>query len=128
MSEWMQRRWLVPAAWAIVALLLLTLMLREGTARWQAAQQWQALARSAASLQVQTRFSVEQLQQSAQAHSIVLDEVLAENHSWQIKGRAADDQGVQRWLLAVQREGVRPLRWLLEQGESGMSFELELHQ
>ncbi|CAK9890993.1 MULTISPECIES: type II secretion system protein GspM [Pseudomonas] len=126
MSEWMQRRWLMPAAWAIVALLLLTLLLREGTNRWQAAQQWQALARSAASLQVQTRLSTEQLQQSAQANSIVLSEVLAQNDSWQIKGRAADEQGMQRWLLAVQREGVRPLRWSLEQAESGMNFELEL--
>ncbi|MCP3749753.1 type II secretion system protein GspM [Pseudomonas sp. SBB6] len=128
MNEWIQRRWLLPAAWATVALLLLTLVMREGTARWQAAQQWQALARSAASVQVAARFSVEQLQQSAQANSIVLNEVLAEHHSWQIKGRAADEQSLQRWLLAVQGEGLRPLRWSLEQVESAMTFELELQQ
>ncbi|WP_327439823.1 type II secretion system protein GspM [Pseudomonas donghuensis] len=128
MSEWIQRRWLLPAAWATVALLLLTLVMREGTARWQAAQQWQALARSAASVPVDARFSVEQLQQSAQANSIVLNEVLAEKNSWQIKGRAVDEQGLQRWLLAVQREGLRPLRWSLEQAESAMNFELELQQ
>ncbi|CAM3912454.1 hypothetical protein D3C76_852200 [compost metagenome] len=128
MSQWMQRRWLLPAAWVTVGLLLITLMIREGTARWQDAQQWQALARSAAGLQVDARFSVEQLQQSAQANSIVLNEVLAEKNSWQIKGRAVDEQGLQRWLLAVQREGVRPLRWSLEQAESAMNFELELQQ
>ena len=128
MSAWLQRRWLMPAAWVMVGVLLVTLIVREGTARLQEARQWQALARTAASLQVQTRFSAEQLQQSAQAHSIALNEVLGENGTWQIKGRAADEQGVQRWLLAVQREGVRPLRWSLEQGESGMSFELELQQ
>ncbi|MEN5202687.1 type II secretion system protein GspM [Pseudomonas wadenswilerensis] len=128
MSQWMQRRWLLPAAWLTVGLLLITLMIREGTARWQDAQQWQALARSAAGLQVDARFSVEQLQQSAQANSIVLNEVLAEKNSWQIKGRAVDEQGLQRWLLAVQREGVRPLRWSLEQAESAMNFELELQQ
>lgn len=128
MSQWMQRRWLLPAAWVTVGLLLITLMIREGTARWQDAQQWQALARSAAGLQVDARFSVEQLQQSAQANNIVLNEVLAEKNSWQIKGRAVDEQGLQRWLLAVQREGVRPLRWSLEQAESAMNFELELQQ
>ncbi|MNT86324.1 hypothetical protein D3C72_2265970 [compost metagenome] len=58
----------------------------------------------------------------------MLNEVLAEKNSWQIKGRAVDEQGLQRWLLAVQREGVRPLRWSLEQAESAMNFELELQQ
>ncbi|MCE6982478.1 type II secretion system protein GspM, partial [Pseudomonas frederiksbergensis] len=60
--------------------------------------------------------------------SFVLNQVLAENHSWQIKGRAADEQGLQRWLLAVQGEGVRPRRWSQEQAESAMTFELELQQ
>ncbi|WP_338001334.1 hypothetical protein [Pseudomonas brassicae] len=46
-----QRRWLMPAAWGTVALLVLSLALREGLAQWREHMQWQALAASAAQLQ-----------------------------------------------------------------------------
>ncbi|QBF25445.1 type II secretion system protein GspM [Pseudomonas tructae] len=128
MSEWVQRRWLMPAAWAMIAGLLLMLVFREGSTRRQDAQQWQALARLAAGLQVEAGLGVERLQQSAQAGSIVLNEVLPETGSWQIKGRAADEQALQNWVLVLQGEGARPLSWALEHTESGMDFQLVLQR
>lgn len=121
-----QRRWLMPAAWVTVALLVLSLALREGLAQWREHAQWQALAASAAQLQAGVALGVEPLQQSAAAHQIVVREVQSAEAGWQVQGRVADERVLQDWLQALQRDGARPLQWGLEQAEGGLNFDLVL--
>lgn len=120
----LERRWLMPLAWATIVTLLLVLALREGVGRWQTLTQWQALAVSAASLQAGARIDAEQLQQSAQARRIVIDDLQPQEGGWQVRGQLPSEQVFQEWLQQLQRDGGRPLRWGLEQTEGGLRFDV----
>ena len=126
MSGLAQRRWLMPVAWAAVAVLLLSLLLREGLAQWRELSQWQALAASAAQLQQGAGLTVERLQQSAAARQIVLSDVQPAGSGWQLRGQVKDEHMLQAWLLTLQREGAQPVQWGLEQAPSGLTFDLLL--
>lgn len=121
-----ERRWLMPAAWAAVAVLLLSLGVREGFGLWREQAQWQVLAASAVSLQAGPALTAEQLQQAAMARQIVLSEVQPVEAGWQLRGRLGDERVLHDWLLALQRDGARPLQWGLEQADGGLSFDLVL--
>lgn len=119
-----ERRWLMPLAWAVITALVVLLALREGFGRWQLLGQWQGLAESAAGLQPSATLSVEQVQQSAQARQISIDDLQPEQGGWQVRGHLRNEQAFQDWLQGLQREGGQPLAWGLEQGEAGLRFEL----
>lgn len=121
-----ERRWLMPLAWATLAILLLGLGVREGLGLWREQAQWQALAVSALGLQAGPALTVEQLQQSAAARQIALSEVQPVEAGWQLRGRLGDERVLHDWLLALQRDGARPLQWGLEQADGGLSFDLVL--
>ena len=126
MNMTVQRRWVMPIAWATAGVLVLSLAVREGLAQWREQAQWLALAQSAAGLQAGAALSVEQLQQSAAARQIVLHEVQPGEAGWQVRGQVADARVLQDWLQALQRDGARPLQWGLEQAEPGLGFDLVL--
>lgn len=126
MSGPITRRWLMPAAWSAVGVLLLSLLLREGLGQWRELSQWQALAASASQLPQGEGLTVERLQQSAAARQVVLSDVQPVEAGWQVRGQVKDERVLQAWLLALQGEGAQPLQWGLEQAPSGLSFDLVL--
>lgn len=115
-----------PLAWALIGLLLTLLGLREGLAQWRVMSQWQALAETAASLPNGPPISLERLRQSAEAREVRLIEVDAQGSAWQLRGQVASERTLQQWLLALQREGVRPLQWALEHDAAGLRFDVQV--
>ncbi|HDS1735490.1 type II secretion system protein GspM [Pseudomonas sp. BP8] len=120
------QRYRLPLAWAVVVVLGLSLLVREGLAYWQEAKQWRALAESAASLHDGPVLALERLRQSAQARQIVLADVEALDDTWQLRGQVADEKRLEQWLLALQADGVEPLQWGLEQDGDGLRFALQV--
>ncbi len=126
MSSVTARRWLMPLAWTAVALLLLSLVVREGLGQWRELSQWRELAASATAMHSGAEVTQERLQQSAAAQQLVLSDVQPVDAGWQVRGQVKDERRLQAWLLSLQREGVQPLQWGLEQAPSGLSFDLVL--
>lgn len=120
------QRYRLPIAWALIAVLLVALALREGLGYWRQMAQWQALAESAASLHDGPPLALERLRQSAQARQIVLAEVEPQDDTWQLRGQVADEKALEQWLLALQADGVQPLQWGLDQDGEGLRFALQV--
>lgn len=126
MNRELLQHYRMPLAWALIAMLLLSLAVREGLGQWRELAQWQALAESAASLRDGTPMGLERLRQSAQARQISLQEIDSNEGVWQLRGQVSDEQTLQRWLLALQAEGAQPLQWALEQGDQGLRFDVQV--
>ncbi|HGY9627901.1 type II secretion system protein GspM [Pseudomonas putida] len=120
------RRYRMVLAWSLIASLLALLAGREGLALWRETNQWQALAAMAAGLRNGPTLSLERLRQSAQARGIELQDVQADDQTWQLQGLVADEQVLQGWLQAVQIDGAQPLQWGLERDAKGLRFALWL--
>ena len=65
----------MPLAWTAVALLLLSLVVREGLGQWRELSQWRELAASATAMHSGAEVTLERLQQSAAAQQLVLSDV-----------------------------------------------------
>jgi type II secretion system protein M (XcpZ-type) len=126
----MNRDWMLrhrfKFAWALIALLLGFLAVREGVAHVRELNQWRGLAEQAASLHGGPGLSLERLRQSAQARRIDLAEVDVQGKTWQLRGQVADEQVLQAWLQSLRAEGAQPLQWGLEQQAKVLRFDLVL--
>lgn len=122
MNRELLQHYRMPLAWALIAMLVLSLAVRE----WRELAQWQALAESAASLRDAPPMGLERLRQSAQARQISLLEIDSNEGGWQLRGQVSDEKTLQQWLLALQAEGAQPLQWALEQGDQGLRFAVQV--
>ncbi|MGE8327668.1 type II secretion system protein GspM [Pseudomonas urmiensis] len=126
MNRELLQHYRMPFAWALIAMLVLSLAVREGLAQWRELAQWQALAESAASLRDAPPMGLDRLRQSAQARQISLQEIDSNEGVWQLRGQVSDEKTLQQWLLALQAEGAQPLQWALEQGDQGLRFDVQV--
>lgn len=124
----LERRGMRLLAVVIVAVLLALLTWREGRQHWQAFGQWQTLAQSALALRAERRFTADDLQQAAKAREISIETLEPGSEEWLVRGQLKDERVLQDWLLQLEREGARPLRWGLRRGESALHFELALQR
>jgi len=113
---------------AIIAVLLALLAWREGQQRSQAFGQWRTLAQSALALRAERRLTADDLQQAAKAREISIETLEPGSEEWLVRGQLKDERVLQDWLLQLEREGARPLRWGLRRGESALHFELALQR
>lgn len=113
---------------AIIVVLLALLAWREGQQRWQAFGQWQTLAQSALALRAEKTLTADDLQQAAQAREISIETLEPGSEEWLVRGQVKNERVLQDWLLQLEREGARPLRWGLQRGESALQFELALQR